>query len=452
MRTWAWLMVFALLATPVRSARFDTPPGQTTIKDDALQYGSWHGNVSRELKNCSMSASLGQNTSATFTVYAISMHASLILQSFKWSSGTEQNPPWPEITVTLGFQGTKDFPVKASLVRFLGLIIDFKQNDRIVAELLSGAKILRVSVPGEPELDWDIAEFGAAYEYLRDCAMSRSLPTDIIKLKNFDSSAGLASCLTTGSERVGWCLYSDPFAAGVRFGTAHFAGVDSPLVSDYNKNPLQPDAIASRGAMSTYVIHAANKDAELESLGSGVAVGRHTLLTNCHVVMSQSLNRDQAGVKPEGANKFPFDRVYDTVAIEAQDGDGSLWPAQVTSHHCEFDLALLTTIADLYPVLGIRPFDDLRKGESVYALGAPQGLSGTFTSGNIANLVPHAKYSPIMPDVDLVFSTAAISHGNSGGGLFDQYGDLIGLNQAALPALPGIFVVIPIVELMRTPI
>jgi Trypsin-like peptidase domain len=431
-----WLMVFALLAAPVRSATFpwleDTPPGARfipglhfdfdSVTDDALQYGSWHGGVTRSggsITWCSMSASFGLTISAKLFVYAESMDGEFDLLTPDIFSGSGDFHS-KDITATLGFLGTEDFPVEAHESRGL-MSIRFKQNDRIVAGLLSGAKVLRVSVPGGPY--FDIAEFGAAgaaYEYLRDCAMSGSPPPTYI--------------------------------LGPDDRYAHFAGVDSPLVLVMNYvhgKPLQPDAIALLSAMSTYVIHAANKDSELGSLGSGVAVGRHTLLTNCHVVMSQSLNRDQAGVEPEGANKFPFDRVYDTMTIEAQDGDGSRWPAQVTSHHCEFDLALLTTIADLYPVRGIRPFDGLSKGEPVYALGAPRGLSGTFTSGIIANLKPHEKYGPMMPDVDLVLTTAAITHGNSGGGLFDQYGDLIGLNQAVLPDLPGIFVVIPIVELMR---
>lgn len=135
--------------------------------------------------------------------------------------------------------------------------------------------------------------------------------------------------------------------------------------------------------------------------------------------------------------------------IEAQEGDGTLWPARVISHSCEYDLAMLGTEADLYPVLGIRTFDDLRKGETVYAVGAPRGMVGTITTGSVANLLRHQNYRPQMPDVNLVISTAAITPGNSGGGLFDQYGNLVGLNEAILQEYQSLFVAIPITELVR---
>ena len=63
---------------------------------------------------------------------------------------------------------------------------------------------------------------------------------------------------------------------------------------------------------------------------------------------------------------------------------------------------------------------DLRVGQRVYAIGAPQGLELTLSDGLISGLRDAA-------GAQIIQTSAAISPGSSGGGLFDDAGELIGV-------------------------
>ena len=79
----------------------------------------------------------------------------------------------------------------------------------------------------------------------------------------------------------------------------------------------------------------------------------------------------------------------------------------------------------LFPVQGVRRFSDLRVGERVYSVGSPSGLERTLGEGIISVWRP-AKNGRF------VQTTAPISPGSSGGGLFDRSGNLIGVKTIIL--------------------
>ena len=247
---------------------------------------------------------------------------------------------------------------------------------------------------------------------------------------------------------VGLCLLGGEALHPFGLGYEPYPGVDSPLVEGAYGNPLTAQQINYVISRATYVIHAQNEGEKWGSQGSGVAVGVHTIATNCHVVMWQSQNHHEDGSSDEKMEgKVPFDRKYGRITVIAQEGDGTSWPAEIASSRCEDDIALLHTDADVNPAKAIRTFEWLQKGDTVFANGAPRGLGGTFTTGIIANILKDQDYTPQMARVNLVISTAPIDSGNSGGPLFDAYGNLTGLNQASLPG--NLFVVIPMAEVMR---
>ena len=74
----------------------------------------------------------------------------------------------------------------------------------------------------------------------------------------------------------------------------------------------------------------------------------------------------------------------------------------------------------LDPVRGLRRGNSLKIGEHVYSIGAPSGLSQTFADGLISGL--HEEEG-----VTMIQTSAPISPGSSGGGLFDNRGNLIGI-------------------------
>ena len=94
---------------------------------------------------------------------------------------------------------------------------------------------------------------------------------------------------------------------------------------------------------------------------------------------------------------------------------------KVLAYDKTLDLAVLEINAqNLQPVLLCR--EDHKLGETVYAYGSSQGLTGTLSSGMIS------AEPRIIDGVKYVQHSAPISQGNSGGPLISSYGEVIGIN------------------------
>lgn len=107
-----------------------------------------------------------------------------------------------------------------------------------------------------------------------------------------------------------------------------------------------------------------------------------------------------------------------TTSLVAYDSDGYEIGVALSNWSEEYDLALLMTTAELPPLFDGR---EGLVGDTVYALGSPSGLQGTFTVGIISNV-----YS------DAYQTDAAVNPGNSGGPLLDSRGRVLGVNTWAL--------------------
>ncbi len=82
-------------------------------------------------------------------------------------------------------------------------------------------------------------------------------------------------------------------------------------------------------------------------------------------------------------------------------------------------------------------------GEEVFAIGNPTGkLPGTLTIGNIAYLFRNTSVSGI-GNMKLIQMNLDIWHGSSGGALFNEYGELIGITNAGNDENSGINFAIP---------
>jgi tetratricopeptide (TPR) repeat protein len=104
-------------------------------------------------------------------------------------------------------------------------------------------------------------------------------------------------------------------------------------------------------------------------------------------------------------------------------GSGVVLPGGDVATNCHvIDNAVGITVyqGKKAPAISIGSTKTLKVGSRVYAIGAPEGLTLTLSEGIISSLrsVEGGQYLQI---------TAPISHGSSGGGLFDEEGRLIGL-------------------------
>ena len=148
--------------------------------------------------------------------------------------------------------------------------------------------------------------------------------------------------------------------------------------------------------------------------GSAVAVTDKLAITNCHIL-------EKAG-----------DEVY-----LGERGDEPLERIQLEGANYEFDRCVVSVShMDLHPVAGMRRFDALEVGETVYAIGNPLRLDRTLSDGLLSAKRVKAERRYLQ-------TTAAISPGSSGGGLFDARGNLIGITSYSLRGAQNINFAIP---------
>jgi Trypsin-like peptidase domain len=134
------------------------------------------------------------------------------------------------------------------------------------------------------------------------------------------------------------------------------------------------------------------------SLGSSVVISSTQLLTNYHVIRDGKCFLDLGTVKV---------------------------PLSVERFDSKLDLALLKTETRITANAVQLATSDPIPGASIWAIGNPEGLERSISQGIVSAVrdVDSRKYLQI---------TAPISHGSSGGGIFDGSGILVGISVAFL--------------------
>lgn len=113
-----------------------------------------------------------------------------------------------------------------------------------------------------------------------------------------------------------------------------------------------------------------------------------------------------------------------SITVHTADGSRSTKATTVLAYDKRADLAILRCDTDL----GVRPLslvdsDTAEQGDKIFAVGYPLGLSNTMSDGIISS-----RYYD--NGVDVLQITAAISHGSSGGAVFNERGAVIGVTSA----------------------
>ena len=110
--------------------------------------------------------------------------------------------------------------------------------------------------------------------------------------------------------------------------------------------------------------------------------------------------------------------------------DGTAYEAEVVGYDSSNDLAVLKVDAeDLKPVV-LGSSDKLLVGDDVVAIGNPLGeLTFSLTAGYVSALDRQVTLSGGIT-MDLIQTDCAINSGNSGGALFNLYGEVIGITNA----------------------
>ena len=129
--------------------------------------------------------------------------------------------------------------------------------------------------------------------------------------------------------------------------------------------------------------------------------------------------------------------IEDSSAITVALYDGTTYDAKVIGYDASNDIAVLKVEAEgLEPVV-LGDSSNMNVGDSVVAIGNPLGeLTFSLTSGAVSAMDREVTLSGNIT-MDLIQTDCAINSGNSGGALFNMYGEVIGITNAKYSSSSG---------------
>ncbi|MEO8401690.1 MAG: S1C family serine protease [Gammaproteobacteria bacterium] len=197
------------------------------------------------------------------------------------------------------------------------------------------------------------------------------------------------------AKRIGaWVLFSI-ITISLFIGLIQLVYAQSSLTE---ASPPQSSAqkVYTRASNSIFTIYGVEPDGENKgvALGSAVAIDKNILATNCHVALTGT---------------------YLVVYINDTRKRGELYYYDQRN-----DLCLVKIPGIVFTPVNIRQSSTVSIGEEVFAIGNPKGYEKTISRGIISN-----KFT--FKNTVILQTDAAISPGSSGGGLFDENGNLIGI-------------------------
>ena len=133
---------------------------------------------------------------------------------------------------------------------------------------------------------------------------------------------------------------------------------------------------------------------------------------------------------PDGYILTNYHVIEGASAIKVTLYDGTAYDAALVGYDESNDIAVLKVDAeDLTPVV-LGDSDNLNVGDSVVAIGNPLGeLTFSLTTGAVSALDREVTLSTSVT-MNLIQTDCAINSGNSGGALFNLYGEVIGITNA----------------------
>ena len=245
----------------------------------------------------------------------------------------------------------------------------------------------------------------------------------------FDASGyqGILNSPTTGSQNT----------------TINVDGGDNVDVT-INSSETSEMLAANKALLSAVSIYATGS-----GTGAGVIYkldkekGNAFIITNYHVVYNKSL---------QTANKISNDI---SVLLYGQEHIDYAIPATYVGGSMEYDLAVLKVTASTTLMksnaraVDIANSDDIAILDGAIAIGNPEGggISATLGHINVDSETLNMKGADNSTDISLrvIRTDAAVNHGNSGGGLFNMKGELIGIVNAKIvsSSVDGIGYAIP---------
>lgn len=156
------------------------------------------------------------------------------------------------------------------------------------------------------------------------------------------------------------------------------------------------------------------------SSGTGFPIDSKTFITNSHVV---GYGPDSKGQRiPPDERVSPYDKRIQVVLP-----NGVSLTGKIIGLAPDFDVAVISVPENNFvKPMPIGDSNSLRVGDTIWAMGNPMGMTFLTTRGIIT------KTNSIIPGTitEMTQIDASINHGNSGGPLVDERGQIVGINTA----------------------
>ena len=200
---------------------------------------------------------------------------------------------------------------------------------------------------------------------------------------------------------------------------------ESKAIQENNKNTKRP---RYKGAVEIYenysnsVVFIGNRvKGKIKTVGSGFVINLNgpKIITNWHVI--------------EGAETIhvwlqPKEGIDENFLIEKVDS----FTAKLIKTNKQKDLAMLQVINLPLKVKPVKfgSFEKLKIGETLFAIGHPEGLLWSLSDGRVSQKRPNYKwrYKSSSHLANVIQTTTSINPGNSGGPLFNKKSELVGVN------------------------
>ncbi len=186
---------------------------------------------------------------------------------------------------------------------------------------------------------------------------------------------------------------------------------------------LSAEEISQKDASAVFYIEVYDENDDMVASGSGFFISEDgTAVTNYHVIEGTS----------SAYMMTTENRIFEITNVLKYDEELDIAVVKVS----KTDIEGKSTAA--FPFLKMGNSNNLKAGQVVYAIGSPQGLQNSISDGIISNP------KQVVGSQIYIQTTAAISHGSSGGALVDQYGDVIGITSAGIDEGENLGFAIPI--------
>lgn len=210
--------------------------------------------------------------------------------------------------------------------------------------------------------------------------------------------------------------HSTPQVAAGSNSDAHYLRMPQPkprnqAPQDTAEAALSPTQIYQIAAQSVVVVMAYAEKSQGVSQGSGVVIAPDTIATNCHVI--------------EGAQ---------TPVVIFQ---GNPYESELIAGNARMDYCVLRTSGLPARVAQVDRYTSITPGQRVYSIGSPRGFELTIAEGLVSGLRDQE-------GVPMIQTSAAISPGSSGGGLFNEQGRVIGITTFLLKDSQNINFALPV--------